>query len=215
MAGGVTVIGDLNPLARVVLRVLRDRDTGYEDFRRYMRIAGALLATYSLPSVARFRDVEVVTPLDSRARELKPEGPLYVIGVLGAAIPLLEGFIDVAPWARVGLVAARRIEEGGRVMTEVFYVRLPKRLDGPAIVVDPMLATGGTVRAALRVAAERGAERLAVASVIAAKPGIEAVRREFPEADIYTLAVDPELDHRYFIVPGLGDAGDRALGAEA
>ena len=212
---GVYVISRETPLARFVLKVLRDRETGYEEFRRYMRIAGAILAVYALRE-AEWRETRVVTPLNAEAVELEPAAPLYVVGVLGASIPLVEGFLSIAPWARIGLVAAKRIEEeGGPVRTEVYYVRLPSRVDGPAFVVDPMLATGGTVEAAVRILKERGAPRVTVASVIAAVPGIERLRRSHPDVKIYTLAVDPELDSRYFIVPGLGDAGDRALGVEA
>jgi len=204
-----------NPLARHVLRVLRDRETGYEEFRRYMRIAGSILATYALRE-ADWREVKVVTPLDAEAVELEPAAPVYVVGVLGASLPLLEGFTSVAPWARIGLVAAKRVEAGGGpVRTEVYYIRLPSRVDGPAFVVDPMLATGGTVDAAITILKERGARRVTVASVIAAKPGIERLLERHPDVRIYTLAVDPELDERFFIVPGLGDAGDRALGVEA
>ncbi len=212
---GVYVIGSDNPLARHVLRVLRDKETGFVEFRRYMRIAGSILAVYSL-SDASWEEPKIISPLVAVAVELEPEAPVYVVGVLGASLPLLEGFTEVAPWARIGLVAAKRVEEkGGPVRTEVYYVRLPSRVDGPAFVVDPMLATGGTVEAAVSILKERGAQKVTVASVIAAMPGIERLRRMHPDVKIYTLAVDPELDDRFFIVPGLGDAGDRALGVEA
>lgn len=211
---GVYVVSRVNPLARHVLRVLRDRYTEYETFRRYMRIAGTLLAVYSLGE-AEWREARIVTPLNAEAVELEPAAPVYVVGVLGASLPLLEGFTEVAPWIRIGLVAAKRVEEGGPVRTEVYYVRLPERFDGPAFVVDPMLATGGTVEAAISIVKERGAPRVVAVSVIAARPGIERLRERHPDVKIYTLAVDPELDNRFFIVPGLGDAGDRALGVEA
>ncbi|MCE4615765.1 MAG: uracil phosphoribosyltransferase [Aeropyrum sp.] len=210
---GVHVVGGDTPLARYILRVLRDRKTGFEDFRRAMRIAGSILAVFASRELD-WKPVEVETPLDVRAVELEPASPVYLVGVLGASIPLVEGFASAIPGSRIALVAARRLEEPGRISIEVYYSRLPKRFDGPAIIIDPMLATGKTVAEAVKLAKSRGAERVVVASVISSRPGVDSLRRLYPDVPIYTLALDPELDENYFIVPGLGDAGDRALGVE-
>jgi uracil phosphoribosyltransferase len=211
--GGVKlhVIGDSTPLARAVLRVLRDESTGYSEFREYMRRAGVILAVAASRSLS-WRTVKVRTPLNVEAEELEPARSLYVIGILGASLPLVEGFLEMYPWARVALLAARRIEEEGSVRVEVYYERMPRSFDGDVVIVDPMLATGLTVEGAIRAAKERGADRIVVACVIASKPGVERISRNHPDVEIYALALDPQLDHRFFIVPGLGDAGDRALG---
>ncbi len=208
---GLRVLGEEFPLARAVLRVLRDESTGYEEFRRFMRIAGTLLAL-SVSRDLSWSEAKVRTPLAAEAVELEPGRPLYLVGVLGASIPLLEGFLDVYQWARIALVAARRVEEGEGVEIKVSYLRLPKAFDGDVVVVDPMLATGKTAEAAVALAKERGAGRVVVASVISSRQGVEYLLSRHREVAIHTLALDPELDDRYFIVPGLGDAGDRALG---
>jgi uracil phosphoribosyltransferase len=155
---------------------------------------------------------EVETPLKAKAREYRLARRPLIVGILGASIPLLEGFLDVYSESPVGLFAARRREAGSRVEIDVFYTRLPKTIDSPVILVDPMLATGLTMLKAIEEVARRGAGRVIVASVIASREGVERIERSYPNVPIYSLALDPLLDDRFFIVPGLGDAGDRSLG---
>ncbi len=209
MAGRVYVVGREIPAARFILRVLRDKATGSEVFRAYLRQAGRLLA-FQVSKELSWKEARVETPL-GEAVELEPAGPVDVIGVLGASIPMVEGFVDVLPFARVGLIAARRIEREGGVTVEISYVRLPDKIT-TAVIVDPMLATGSTAREAVKIAKERGASRVVIASVIAAEEGVRNVSDAYPDVTIYTLALDPKLNDKFFIVPGLGDAGDRALG---
>ncbi|GBF09404.1 uracil phosphoribosyltransferase [Aeropyrum pernix] len=213
MVAAVRVIGGETPLARYVLRVLRDRTTGFPEFRRYVRIAGSILAVYIAGELGWVEE-EVETPLGAKAKELAPAGPVYLVGILGASLPMVEGFASMMPEARIALVAARRVEEPGRLKIEVYYSRLPRRFDGPAVVLDPMLATGKTVAEAVRLARDRGASKVVIGSIIASRQGVEYISSLYGDTPIYTLALDPELDENYFIVPGLGDAGDRALGVE-
>ncbi|MCE4627631.1 MAG: uracil phosphoribosyltransferase, partial [Desulfurococcales archaeon] len=133
-----------------------------------------------------------------------------VVNVLGAGEFLAQGILDAYPGAPLGIVAARRVEDGG-VSVEIYYERLPKRWEGPAIIADPMLATGTTVEAVARLLLDRGASPLVIASVIAAPEGLGRLSR-LGDITVYTLAVDKGLNSNYFIVPGLGDAGDRGLG---
>ncbi len=206
----VEVLGDRLPAARWILRVLRDEATEPLVFREWMKRAGVLLgfeASRSLP----WRSVRVRTPLGVEAEELEPEKPPLIVGVLGAALPLVEGFSMVYPGAPVGLVAARRIEEGDSVRVEVYYERLPESYEGPGVIVDPMLATGYTIARVAEGLTRIGARPIVVASVIASKPGVSYIASTGMVDAVYTLALDPLLDDRFFIVPGLGDAGDRAL----
>ena len=129
---------------------------------------------------------------------------------------MAAGFREVYEGAGRGLLAARRVEEGGGVRVEVYYSRLPASIDpGTTVfVVDPMLATASTMRIAVGEVKARGARRVVVASVIASREGLLRLAEAHPDVPVYTLAVDPRLDDMFFIVPGLGDAGDRSLGVE-
>jgi uracil phosphoribosyltransferase len=207
----VRVIGDEVPYARWLLARLRDRSTSPEEFRRYMREAGRLLAIYSSRELEWVK-VSVTTPLGAQAEELELASPPLVVGVLGAALPLVEGYAEVFPSSRIGLVAARRLESEGGVRVELYYRRLPRVHTGSAVVLDPMLATGKTIDRVIEEVKSIGAGKVIVGSVIASRPGLSYIGRRHPDVTIYSLAVDPDLDSRFFIVPGLGDAGDRSLG---
>jgi len=203
-----------NPLASWILRVLRDEETPSPTFRRFLKIAGILLATEAAKFL-RWRSVKVRTPLKSEVKELEPEKDPLIVAVLGAAIPLAEGMLEVFPNSPLGLVAARRIEEGEDIRVEVYYERLPRDLsDTPVIVTDPMLAIGLTLSKVIEILKERGARRILVATVIAARDGLKRIGELHGDVTVITLAIDPKLNSKYFIVPGLGDAGDRALGVE-
>lgn len=211
----VVVVGRESPLARWVLAVLRDSSTGRGRFREAMEAAGSILAPYASRSL-EWAPRRVKTPL-GEAEELWPIEELLVVGILGAAVPLVNGFVRLLPEARIGFIAARRVEDESRVDVEVYYDRLPGRVPRHNnVVLDPMLATGTTMSAAMEILASRGARRVVVGSVIAARDGIATVEaagdRLGVEVHVYTLGLDPGLDDRFFIVPGLGDAGDRALG---
>ena len=211
----MNVVARESPLARWILYVLRDRSTPQRLFREYMEAAGSLLAPYIAKGM-EWIEREVATPL-GHAVEMVPKYKPLAVGILGAAVPLVAGFARVMPDVDVGFIAARRIEAEDSVRVEVYYDRLPERvLPGNVVLLDPMLATGSTAAASLRLLSSRGARRVILGAVIAAPEGVSRVGREAEdlgvEASLYTLALDPGLDSRFFIVPGLGDAGDRALG---
>ncbi|MEB3862413.1 MAG: uracil phosphoribosyltransferase [Desulfurococcales archaeon] len=211
----VTVVGEESPLARWILALLRDKSTPRYRFRAVMEAAGSLLAPHVSRSM-EWVERRVETPLGVAVELWSSEEPL-VVGILGAAVPLVEGFTRLLPEARIGFVAARRVEAPGSVRVEVYYDRLPSRAPRlNNVILDPMLATGSTMSIAMEMLARRGAERVILGTVIASNKGIETVgdtaSRLGLEAHVYTLGLDPSLDDRFFIVPGLGDAGDRALG---
>lgn len=207
----LVVVSERVPLARWILLHLRSKETGTREFREWMRRAGALLAAH-ISSELEWVEKRVTTPLEAEAVELEPRNPPLLVGVLGASLPLLEGFETLYPGAPIGLVAARRVEEGDSVDIRVYYERLPSRHEGPVVIIDPMLATGYTVGAVVDLLRERGMGPLIVAAVIASRPGITYLESLGGVTAVYTLALDPLLDSRFFIVPGLGDAGDRSLG---
>ncbi len=208
----VRVLGEEMPVARMVLARLRDESTGLVEFRRNLRLAGTMLAI-SISRELDWETVKVKTPLGV-AEELRLVKPPLLVAVLGAGVVMAEGFLDVYEDAPLGLVAAKRVEEPGRVSVNVFYRRLPGKVGGPAVIIDPMLATGYTIDAVASDLKERGAKRIIIASVIASRDGIMYLAERHPEAVLYTLTVDPKLNDEFFIVPGLGDAGDRSLGVE-
>ncbi len=206
----VQVIGSELPYARWLLARLRDRSTPPDEFRRLMRDAGRLIAIYSSRELEWVK-VDVTTPLGAVAEELDLASPPLIVGVLGAGLPLVEGYSEVFPSSRIGLVAARRYEDPGGVRVELYYRRLPSVHNGVSVVLDPMLATGKTVSRVIDEVKRIGTGKVIVGSVIASRPGLTYLTRAHPEASVYTLAVDTDLNSAFFIVPGLGDAGDRAL----
>ncbi len=200
-----------NPLAKYYLTLLRDKNTRPDKFREYMRILGNYMG-FEISRLLDWQETSVETPL-SRAKGVKPRGKLLIVAILGASIPMAIGLLEALPWAGLGLVAARRIEENNGVRIEVYYKRLPKELTNyTTIVTDPMLATGKTMDVVLSLLEESGVKKIIVGTIISSKPGIEYITARHPNVDIVTYAIDPILNDKWFIVPGLGDAGDRSLG---
>ncbi len=201
-----------NPLAKHLLTILRSKDTGNIVFRDTLYKLGFILG-YEISRELEWRETRVETPL-AEAEGILPNKPLWIVAVLGAGIPLATGIHNALPWAGLGLLAARRIEENG-IRVEIYYERLPRDLNGsPIIIADPMLATGNTMIKVIDIVRERRAGRLFLATVIASKYGLTRVFNAFRGVKVYTIALDPELNDRMFIVPGLGDAGDRAFNPE-
>lgn len=203
-----------------ILTRLRDRETGLEEFRRGLRRLG-LLTGIRIAATMGYRDVEVETPLGIVARgvSLTEAHSVVVVNVLRAATPLVEGLLDVFPDARVGIVNAKRVETG-RLAPEydfridVPYFNAPKLTGGDTLIVaDPMIASGSTSVAVLDRLLKTGQpKRVILASVISAPKGLERVHAHYPDAEVYTVAVDEGLNEHGYIVPGLGDAGDRVSG---
>lgn len=206
----ITVID--NPLAQHYLTILRDKNTKPMIFREALRRLGFILG-YEAAKHLRWRRVFVETPL-AKAEGVKPSKPLLIVGVLGASIPLIEGMWEALPWAGLGLVAARRREDLAEgVEVDIYYQRLPDDLSPFTIILaDPMLATGKTLVGVIKKLRFRGARDIIVTTVVSSKQGINHLMRNAGELPLITIAIDPILNSKYFIVPGLGDAGDRGLG---
>ncbi len=206
-AGNLHVVD--GPLSRHKLAVLRNEETGQREFRQAMKELALILvaeASRSMPTSA----ITVRTPLvETEVREIS--GPVCLVPVLRAGLGMLDGALGLMPEATVGFMGLFRDEETAQPVE--YYVNLPRNLeDYLVLVLDPMLATGGSLSATLGKLKDEGATWISCLHAVAAVPGVERVTEEHPDVNFYTAAIDPELDENAFIVPGLGDAGDRIYG---
>lgn len=198
-----------HPVVHDALATLRDVATPPATFRRVAVRISLLLAaeaTRDLPS----SDVTVQTPLGPAAGR-RAGGDVVVVPVLRAGLGMLEAVLELLPQARVGHIGLQRDEL--TAVASRYYSRLPGGLIGSyVLMIDPMLATGGSAVAALNLLAEAGAREVRVICIVAAPEGIACVERHHPDTRIYTPVVDAGLNAHKFIVPGLGDFGDRLYG---
>jgi uracil phosphoribosyltransferase len=198
-----------HPLIHHKMAWLRDHTTSHRPFRALIaQIAGLMVyeVTRSFPT----REVEVVTPMETTGGR-RLASVVTVVPVLRAGLGMTEGILDVMPEARVGHIGVVRDEE--TLQPRTYLERLPRDLDaGPVILVDPMLATGGSSSAAIEILRKAGAVDLRMICLVAAPEGVRRLAAEHPDVRVYAAALDRELNERGFILPGLGDAGDRMYG---
>ena len=209
-----------HPLAQAALTRLRDADTDPVAFREGLVDLGRICGTELVAALFETEPVTVETPLtETTGARVAGLEDVVLVNVLRAATPLVEGLLDVVPAAKQGVISASRDEAAGMRPDGSFpvgidYVKLPAiTADDTVVVADPMLATGSTIRAVLDHVTAAGAspDRIVVLSVVAAPEGLDRLSAAYPEARRVTVAVDDRLDDDGFIVPGLGDAGDRAF----
>jgi uracil phosphoribosyltransferase len=210
MASNLTVVD--HALLAHRLAVLRDAATPSPRFRRLLAEIGAILATEAtrdLPSAL----ARITTPLTAMDHRMLAGPEPVLVAVLRAGLGLMEGGMQVLPEAPVGHVGLVRDEH--TLQPSQYMLRLPPevRIRG-AILFDPMLATGGSAIAAVQRVKEAGAPHIRFVCVVAAPEGVAALAAAHPDVPIFAAALDERLDHRGFIVPGLGDAGDRCFGTE-
>lgn len=198
-----------HPLIQHKLGLIREVGIGHRGFRALIgEVAGLMVfeATRTFPTTT----VKIRTPLaETTVKRLA--GTITVVPVLRAGLGMAQGILDVMPEARVGHLGIVRDE--ATLKPRAYLERLPNSLgDGPVVLVDPMLATGGSACAALSTLRRAGALDLRMICLVASMPGVRRLGSEFPGVMIYAAAVDPELNDKGYIVPGLGDAGDRMYG---
>ena len=204
---GVTVIA--HPLVQHNLTRLRDKRTQSQEFRRLLGEIAALML-YEATRDFAVRSVSVQTPLSS-AQGFRLEREVALVPVLRAGLGMLDSILQLIPHARVGFIGLRREETTLRA--QFYHKSLPKNLGRfEVILIDPMLATGGSAVAALDLLVEQGAKRIRLVNLVAAPEGIRRVQKSYPRVPIFTAAIDRRLDEKGYIVPGLGDAGDRLFG---
>jgi len=204
---GVTVIS--HPLVQHNLTRLRDRRTGAQEFRRVLSEVAALMLYEATRSFA-VTPVSVRTPL-AAAGGFRLQREVVLVPVLRAGLGMLDSILQLIPHARVGFIGLKREETTLRATT--YHKSLPPDLNPfEVILIDPMLATGGSAVAAMDFLRELGAKRVRLVNLVAAPEGVRRVRAHYPELPIFTAAVDRKLNERGYILPGLGDAGDRLFG---
>jgi uracil phosphoribosyltransferase len=195
-----------HPLIRHHLSRLRDKHTPPAEFRQLVQRLAVLLA-YEATSDLSLRPTEIETPLVRTTGQALSQR-VGLVPILRAGLGMVDPILNLIPSAEVWHLGLCRDEETARPVE--YYSKLPQSQPvDVALVVDPMLATGGSATAALAALQRWGVKQLKILSIIASQFGVDTVRTQFPAADIYVCAIDPELNDRKFIVPGLGDAGDR------
>lgn len=206
---GKVVVVD-HPLVQHKMGILRSKETPSKDFRDLVGEIASLMcyeATRDLP----MEDIEIETPIcRTAARRLAGGGPV-VVAILRAGLGMLNGVQAMIPSADVGVIGLYRDEE--TFEPHEYYCKLPKdTASREVLLIDPMLATGGSAVAAIDMLEARGIERIRFMCMIAAPDGIERLQAAHPDIDIYVAEIDDHLDENAYIVPGLGDAGDRIFG---
>ena len=204
---GVTVIS--HPLVQHNLTRLRDRRTGPQEFRRVLSEVAALMLYEATRSFA-VAPVSVKTPL-AQARGCRLRREVVLVPVLRAGLGMLDSILQLIPHARVGFIGLKREETTLRATS--YHKSLPADLHPfEVILIDPMLATGGSAVAAMDLLAELGVKHVRMVNLVAAPEGIRRVHAHYPDLPIFTAAVDRKLNEKGYILPGLGDAGDRLFG---
>src|SRR5210317_544385 len=208
MENGVTVVD--HPLVQHKLTIMRDKNTPTAQFRQLLREISQFLAYEATRDLA-LGTCEIETPLVPIQAPIMDGKKPALISILRAGNGLLDGVLDLVPAARVGFVGLYRDEETLKPVQ--YYCKLPQNMDQRfTIVVDPMLATGNSSVAAIDLVKEQGAKDILFLCLLAAPEGIERMRTAHPDVPIVTAAIDEKLNDLGYIVPGLGDAGDRMFG---
>lgn len=198
-----------HPCVQHKLAIIRDIETGHKRFRELATEITKFICYEALKNV-KTREVMVQTPV-AVAKCRKLDTKLVVVPILRAGVGMLEGILELVPTARVGFVGLYRDEVSKEPVT--YYERFPPQIrGGTSIIIDPMLATGGSTVAAIDQLKKNGATDIIVICIVTCPEGIALVEGAHPDVPIYAAAIDEKLDERKYIVPGLGDAGDRLFG---
>ncbi|MFH0842404.1 MAG: uracil phosphoribosyltransferase [Bacteroidota bacterium] len=200
-----------HPLITHKLTQLRRKETDTKDFRYNLSEIAALMA-YEITRDLPMKDTEVVTPMGKcRTKELT--GTVVLIPVLRAGLGMVEGITNLIPDVKVGHIGIYRDHETLKPIT--YYSKLPDNLaDAVVMVLDPMLATGGSATAAIQALKESGAKKIKLVCIIGAPEGVKRIETDHPDVQIYLAGLDERLNEIGYIVPGLGDAGDRLFGTK-
>ncbi len=201
-----------HPLIQHKLTLIRDKNTGAKEFRELIKEVSMLMA-YEVTRELPLEDVEIETPICVMKGKAIAGRKLAIVPILRAGLGMVDGFLSLLPAAKVGHVGLYRDPE--TLNPVEYYCKLPSDVpERDLLVLDPMLATGGSARAAIRFIKNRGARNIKLISIISCPEGIAAVRSEHPDVDIFVAAIDEKLNDHAYIVPGLGDAGDRLFGTK-
>ena len=200
-----------HPLLQAKMTILRDKDTKSVTFRHIISEVAALL-TFETTRDLPVEEVKVTTPL-CETTGCRIKGSVTVVPILRAGLGFMEGVLSVIPEANVGHIGMSRNEE--TLLPMEYYCKLPADCaEREVFVVDPMLATGGSSIAAIQLLKDKGCKSIRLLCIIAAPEGVKAMQEAHPDVDIYIGAMDQKLNDHGYIVPGLGDAGDRIFGTK-
>ena len=201
-----------HPLIQHKLTLMRMEETGSKDFRELLTEITMLMG-YEVTKDLPLGEIEIKTPVQKTTAKVLKGKKLAIVPILRAGIGMVDGFVNLIPAAKVGHIGLYR--DPVTCEPVEYYCKLPEDIgDREIFLVDPTLATGGSATAAIQLLKEKGANNIRMINLVAAPEGIEAVHAAYPEVDIYVAAVDEKLDDHKYIVPGLGDAGDRLFGTK-
>lgn len=198
-----------HPVVKRDMTILRDASTVPDEFRRTLRRISSILAV-EISRDIEIEEIEVDTPLEKTTGYKLKQG-IVIIPVLRAGLGMVQGFLDIIPDAHVGHIGIQRDEE--TLQPNGYYSKIPETLlSSKVVLLDPMLATGGSGSSGLKYIKEKGAKDYLFACIVAAPEGVQKINADHPGTKIYAAALDRELNNKGYILPGLGDAGDRAFG---
>ena len=201
-----------HPLIQHKLTYMRKKETGSKDFRILLDEISMLMG-YEVTRDLPLRDYEIETPITKMTGKVISGKKLAVIPILRAGLGMVNGILELVPVAKVGHIGLYRDPDTHKPVE--YYCKLPTDIgERIVIVVDPMLATGGSASDAITMLKKRGCTNIRLMCLVAAPEGVEAVQAAHPDVDIYTAALDEKLNEHAYIVPGLGDAGDRIFGTK-
>ncbi|HLR81352.1 MAG TPA: uracil phosphoribosyltransferase [Bacillota bacterium] len=201
-----------HPLIQHKLTYIRNKHTGTKEFRELVDEVAMLMA-FEITRNLSLQNIEVETPVTQAQAKILAGKKIGLIPILRAGLGMVDGMLRLLPAARVGHVGLYRDPE--TLQPVEYYIKLPNDIsDRELIVLDPMLATGGSANDAIHSLKKRGAKHIRLMCLVGAPEGVEVIKEEHPDVDIYLAALDEKLDERGYIVPGLGDAGDRLFGTK-
>ncbi|MBC5998044.1 uracil phosphoribosyltransferase [Romboutsia ilealis] len=201
-----------HPLIQHKLTLMRDKNTGSKDFRQLLTEITMLMG-YEITRNLPLEDAEIQTPVVNATCKVLQGKKLGIVPILRAGLGMVDGLVNLIPAAKIGHVGLYRDPE--TLQPVEYYCKLPQDIhEREMLIVDPMLATGGSAVAAIDVLKKKGATNIKLVNLVAAPEGIEEVKKYHPDVDIYVASIDEKLNDHGYIVPGLGDAGDRLFGTK-
>ncbi len=198
-----------HPLIQHKLTIMRKRETGTLEFRELLKEIGMLMG-YEVCRDFPLKEVEIETPMQKMIAHELDGKKVAVVPILRAGLGMVDGLLTLIPAAKVGHIGMYRDEKTHEPV--FYYYKMPEGKDRMVILTDPMLATGGSACDAIKRLKDDGYTHIRMVCLVASPQGVERVQREHPDVDIYTAALDDGLNKDCYILPGLGDAGDRIFG---